>query len=110
MIRMLYLAGALLAASLASAAGSTGQVMTSDAIGERLEREIALHARLAPGARLELDNKALRLAGSPETLIVENLSFDQRSGRVSAFVASSAGSDAERLRVTGRVQYFVELP
>jgi flagella basal body P-ring formation protein FlgA len=110
MIRTLFLACALLAATVTGAAGRIEQVMNSDDIGERIEREIALRARLAPGARLELDNKALRFPASPETLVVENLSFDQRSGRVSAYVANSADDSAERLHITGRMRYLVELP
>jgi flagella basal body P-ring formation protein FlgA len=97
------------AAHAAPPATVATQIIGAEVIAERLTEELALRTRLAPGARLELDNKALSLtvpASAPETLSVESLSFEPRSGRVLAWVAA----DGERVRVSGAVRTMVELP
>lgn len=102
--RLLLALALLLAALPARAAGTIG----ADAIEQRVARALAAQVQLAPSARFELDSRMLRLPAPAETLVVENLTYDPRSGRVTAFVASDA--QAERVRVTGRVQYFTDLP
>jgi flagella basal body P-ring formation protein FlgA len=113
MIRPLLLALVLaLAAGNALARGT--EVVYADAIAERVTEELGQRQHLAPGAKLELDNKDLRLtvpAAAGDRLVVENLDFEPKSGRVTAYVAS-AGDDpsTERLRVTGALRYMIELP
>lgn len=113
--RRLLLALALLTAvAISPAEGRTSQVITAGEIEQRLTEELASQSLLGAGARLELDNPAVRLVVSgatPPTLVVENLSLERKSGRVTAFVASGGDpADGERLRVTGRIHYVVELP
>ncbi len=87
------------------------QSISSDAIGERLLQEIS---SLQPidTAQIQLDNPGLRLfapAGVAPTMTVDGLTFDARSGRFSAFVATGQ-STAERSRVSGRLFYTTQVP
>ncbi len=89
------------------------QTITAEAIAGELKR--ALGSRLPQGpVRLDLDNAALRLfapAGAAPTLAVDNLTYDARSGRLSALVSVPVDGDTiEPVRVTGRVSRMVDLP
>src|SRR5258707_8700331 len=90
------------------------EMMYADAIAERVVEELGQRQHLPAGARLELDNKDLRLtvpAAPGVRLVVENLDFEPRSRRVTAYIASSGDdASADRLRVTGALRYMVELP
>lgn len=67
-------------------------------------------------AEIKLDNPAARLlvpAEAGESLAVDGLTLDARTGRFSAFVSAPPGApDAQRLRVSGRlvVQVSVAVP
>jgi flagella basal body P-ring formation protein FlgA len=69
-----------------------------------------------PGGRSELtlDNADLRLlvpAGATPAILIDALTFDARSGRLSAYVTASAGDvTTDRLRVTGRVRRMLDMP
>jgi flagella basal body P-ring formation protein FlgA len=85
--------------------------ISADAIAAELKHELA--DRLPGGlVELDLDNPSLRLfvpAGAPTNVIVDNLTYDARSGRLVAYVGASA-EESERVRITGRVYRMVELP
>jgi flagella basal body P-ring formation protein FlgA len=85
----------------------------ADAIAKRLMSEIAASQPVAD-AELQLDNPGLRLvvaADAPDTLAIDGLDIDQRTGRVSAFVSAPAGDPAAaRQRVTGSLIHWVSLP
>jgi flagellar basal body P-ring formation protein FlgA len=89
------------------------RVVTGEAVTQRLRQEIALTQPI-DGAQLLLDNAALHLLvakDAPDTIAVEGLTFDARSGRFTALVSAPAGdAAAERQRVTGRVIRIARLP
>jgi len=65
-------------------------------------------------AEILLDNPGLQFvvaADASDTLAIDGLTIDQRSGRLSAFVSAPAGDPAAtRQRVTGRLVYRVSVP
>jgi flagellar basal body P-ring formation protein FlgA len=69
-----------------------------------------------PGGQSELtlDNADPHLvvpAGAASAILVDALSFDARSGRLSAYITASAGDiTTERVRVTGRVRRMLDMP
>jgi flagella basal body P-ring formation protein FlgA len=82
------------------------RVVTSDQIAQRLLDEIG-RRQPVDGAELQLDNSGLRLLvarEAPDSVAVEGLAFDARTGRFSALVAAPADdANAERQRVGGRL-------
>jgi flagella basal body P-ring formation protein FlgA len=89
------------------------QAVSSEAIVAELTHELA--NRLPAGQiELVLDTVDLRLfvpAGATPTITVDALTFDARSGRLSAYVmASAADTASERVRITGRVHRILDLP
>lgn len=88
-------------------------VIGSDAIASRLLAELASQ-RSVKNATIQLDNPGVRLvvpASAGDAMAVDGLTFDQRTGRLSAVVSAPAGDpNAERQRVTARVVYRTELP
>lgn len=89
------------------------RVIDADRIAKELLGEIGARQRIED-AELQLDNPGLRLvvaAEAPDTVAIDGLAIDQRSGRVSAFVATPAGDPAAvRQRVTARLVYHAEVP
>jgi flagellar basal body P-ring formation protein FlgA len=90
-----------------------GQTVPLETVIAEVRQELA--NRLPAGqSELTLDNSDLRLivpAGSAPLVTVDGLTFDPRSGRLTAYVAASAGDIAtERVRVTGRVRRIVDMP
>ena len=87
------------------------EAITAEAIVAELKHELG--DQLPSGlVQLDLDNPSLRLfvpAGAPTNVVVDNLSYDARSGRLVAYIGTSA-EDAERVRITGRVYRMIELP
>src|SRR5882757_2338763 len=86
---------------------------SSDAIAQELKRELG--SQLPSGTvQLALDNPGIRLlapAGAAPGITVDNLAYDARSGRLTAYVSAQAGAaETEPLRVTGRVYRMIELP
>lgn len=63
---------------------------------------------------IQLDNPALRLvaaAEAPDSIGVEGMNLDTRTGRFSALISAPANdADAERQRVSGRVFRIVKVP
>jgi flagella basal body P-ring formation protein FlgA len=95
MIRLLAFLLALLAGAAASAAAT---------LPEKLEAALAAQGKLAGGARVELDNPALRDA---EDGTVESVTIDARTSRIVAFVADDG---TKATRVTGRLRWMIEVP
>lgn len=93
--------------------GRATRVVGADAVVRRLMAAIAA-VQPVGGAELELDNPALRLmvaADAPDTIGIDGLEVDPRSGRISAFVSAPAGApNAARQRVTGRLIYWENVP
>jgi flagella basal body P-ring formation protein FlgA len=89
------------------------RTISLDAITHRLLEEIASREPIG-NAEFQLDNPAPRLvvaAEASESIAVEALTIDARTGRVSAFIAAPAGDPAaERQRVSGRLLRMVDLP
>jgi flagellar basal body P-ring formation protein FlgA len=89
------------------------RAVAAEAIIARLIEEIGTRESIA-GAEIQLDNPSLRLlvaADAPDSIAVDGLAIEPRSGRFSAFIAAPAGStDAERRRVTGRLVRMIDLP
>jgi flagellar basal body P-ring formation protein FlgA len=85
----------------------------AEAIAARLRAEIAKRAPIED-AELRLDDLALRLlvpAEAADTIAVDGLVVEPRSGRFSAMVTAPAGStDASPRRVTGRLIRMIALP
>jgi flagellar basal body P-ring formation protein FlgA len=85
----------------------------SDAIAQQMMTEITAREPAADG-ELILDNPALVLpvpADAPDTIAVDGLTIDHRSGRVSAIVSAPAGDPAAvRQRVTGRLVFHATVP
>jgi flagella basal body P-ring formation protein FlgA len=82
------------------------RIVTSDQIAQRLLAEIGRH-QTVDGAEIQLDNTGLRLLvarEAPDSLAVEGLTIDARTGRFSALLAAPADDvAAERQRVGGRL-------
>jgi flagella basal body P-ring formation protein FlgA len=109
----LLVAGAVLLPFAAAAAPPAQQAITADAIALELKRELG--DQLPSGMiQLALDNPGVRLfapADAAPGVAVDNLNYDARSGRLTAYVTATAGAaDAEPVRVTGRVYRMIELP
>jgi flagella basal body P-ring formation protein FlgA len=89
------------------------QAISSEAIVAELTHELA---NRLPAGRIELvlDTVDLHLfvpAGATPTITIDSLTFDARSGRLSAYVGASAADTAsERVRITGRVHRILDLP
>ncbi len=85
----------------------------SDAIAQQMMTEITAREPTAD-AELTLDNPALVLpvpADAPDTIAVDGLTVDHRSGRVSAIVSAPAGDPAAvRQHVTGRLVFRTAVP
>jgi flagellar basal body P-ring formation protein FlgA len=89
------------------------QSVPAEAIITELRHELG--SRLPGGqSELTLDNADLRLlvpAGAKPSILIDAMSFDARSGRLTAYVAASAEDvTTERVRVTGRVRRLLEMP
>lgn len=84
-----------------------------DAIAARLLAEIGATQPI-DNAVVLLDNGGVRLvvpADAGDSLTVDGLTFDPRTGRLSAFVSATAGNaNAERQRITGRLVFQTDLP
>ena len=82
------------------------RIVGADAVPQRLRQEIAA-TQPVDDAQLQLDNAALHLLvakDAPDTIAVDGLTLDPRSGRFTALVSAPAGdAAAERQRVTGRL-------
>jgi flagellar basal body P-ring formation protein FlgA len=89
------------------------RVVGAEAVTQRLRQEIA-RSESVDGAQILLDNSAFRLLaakGSPDTIAVEGLTLDARTGRFTALVSAPADdAAAERQRVTGRLVRMARLP
>jgi len=90
-----------------------GQTVPVESVVAELKQELG--NRLPTGqSELTLDNSELRLfvpAGSTPAITIDGLTFDPRSGRLTAYVSASAGEVvAERVRVTGRVRRMIDMP
>jgi flagella basal body P-ring formation protein FlgA len=89
------------------------QSVPTEAIVAELKQELG--SRLPGGqSELTLDNADLRLlvpAGPPPAILVDAVTFDARSGRLTAYVTATAGDvTTDRIRVTGRVRRMLEMP
>jgi flagella basal body P-ring formation protein FlgA len=89
------------------------QAIDADAIALELRREMG--DRLPAGAvEIALDNPGLRLfvpASGPATLAIEGLTYDPRSGRITAYVSAPANDpSAERVHLGGRVFRLIDVP
>lgn len=82
------------------------RIITGDQIARRLLDEIALRQSV-DGAEIQLDNAGLRLLvarEAPDSVAVEGLAIEPRTGRFTAHVAAPADdAAAERQRVAGRL-------
>jgi flagellar basal body P-ring formation protein FlgA len=89
------------------------RLVGADAVATALLDEIRARQPLDDG-EIQLDNPAMRFAvaaEAPDTIGIEGLSFDTRTGRFSALVSAPANdADAERQRVSGRVFRLVKVP
>jgi flagella basal body P-ring formation protein FlgA len=89
------------------------RIVDDEAVLQRLRQEIGRSQSL-DGTQIQLDNTAFRLLvakDAADTIAVEGLSLDPRSGRFSALVSSPADDPAaERQRVTGHLQRMARLP
>lgn len=105
----LLVAFLLLLAAAAQAAPGPTRTLGADELAAEILQRIELRQSVGE-ARLELDNPGLRMAlPAGAGVTVEGLTYDPRSGRVAAFVASD-GEAGESLRVTGRIRHIVEVP
>jgi flagella basal body P-ring formation protein FlgA len=88
------------------------RIVTSDQIARRILDEIGRREPI-DGAEIQLDNTGLRLLVAregPDTLAVEGLTIDARTGRFSALVTAPADDpNAERQRVGGRLIHMMQL-
>jgi flagella basal body P-ring formation protein FlgA len=88
------------------------RIVTSDQIAQRLLDEIGRHQPV-DSAEIQLDNSGLRLLvarEAPDSLAVEGLTIDARTGRFSALIAAPADdAAAERQRVGGRLVRMTRL-
>ena len=89
------------------------QTVSVESVIAELKQELG--NRLPAGqSELTLDNAELRLflpAGSIPIITVDGLTFDPRSGRLTAYVSASAADvSADRVRVTGRVRRMLDMP
>jgi flagellar basal body P-ring formation protein FlgA len=110
MTRSLLIAFALLIGAVPSAAARMTEILAADAIEDRITQELGTQTRLGAGAKLELDNKSVQVEAAGK-LAVENLTYEPRSGRVSALIVSETDDGGtERVRVTGSLRYMVALP
>lgn len=89
------------------------RLIGADAIAQRLLQNLAPNVQGAD-AEIRFDSSSLRLfvpAEAQDDIAIDGLNFDQRTGRFSAFVSAPAGAtDAQRLRVTGRLVVEIEIP
>lgn len=89
------------------------RVVGADAVTQRLREELA-RRQSVEGAQIELDNTAFRLLvakDAPDSMAIEALTVDPRTGRFSALVSVPADDPAaERRRVTGHVLRMARLP
>jgi flagellar basal body P-ring formation protein FlgA len=89
------------------------QSVPAEAVVAELRQELG--NRLPSGqSELTLDNADLHLlvpAGPAPQLSIDAMTFDARSGRVTAYVSASAGDmTSDRVRVTGRVRRMLDMP
>ncbi|HXY99730.1 MAG TPA: flagellar basal body P-ring formation chaperone FlgA [Stellaceae bacterium] len=88
------------------------RVIDAEAVTERLRQEIA-RSTSVNGTQIQLDNGAFRLLAAkdaPDTIAIEGLSLDARTGRFSAMVSAPADdAAAERQRITGRLVRMARL-
>ena len=89
------------------------RLVGADAVATALLDEIRARQPLDDG-EIQLDNPAMRFAvaaEAPDTVSIEGLTFDARTGRFSALVSAPGNdADAERQRVSGRVFRLVKVP
>jgi flagellar basal body P-ring formation protein FlgA len=89
------------------------RLVAADAVTAALLDEIRARQPLDDG-EIQLDNPALRLAVAAEaadTIGIEGLTLDARTGRFSALISAPANdADAERQRVSGRVFRLLKVP
>ncbi|HEX3499863.1 MAG TPA: flagellar basal body P-ring formation chaperone FlgA [Stellaceae bacterium] len=89
------------------------QSVPAESIVAELKQELG---NRLPGVQSELtlDNADLRLlvpAGPAPAILIDAMTFDARSGRLTAYVTASAGDvTTDRVRVTGRVRRMLEMP
>ena len=85
----------------------------SDTLAQQMMNEIATREPVTD-ADLELDNPGLHLvvpAEAPNSIAIDGLAIDRRTGRVSAIVSAPAGDPAAtRQRITGRLVFHVDVP
>lgn len=88
------------------------RIVGAEAVTQRLRQELA-RSTAVDGAQIQLDNSAFRLLAAkdaPDTIAVEGLTFEARTGRFSAMVAAPADDDAaERQRIAGRLVRMIRL-
>lgn len=89
------------------------QTVSSEAVIAELKQELG--SRMPAGqSELTLDNADLRLfvpAGAMPAIMIDALTYDARSGRISAYVSASAGDvTTDRVRITGRVRRMLDMP
>lgn len=89
------------------------QAVPSEAVVAELTRELGNRLPAGP-IELVLDATDLHLfvpAGTAPTIAIDALTYDSRSGRLSAYVAASAAdTTTDRVRITGRVHRMLDLP
>jgi flagella basal body P-ring formation protein FlgA len=88
------------------------RVIDADAVGQRILASVAADTPNSE-ASIKLDNPALRFlvpAEASDSMAIDGLNLDQRTGRFSVFVTAPAnGDNAQRQRVSGRILYQVTL-
>jgi flagellar basal body P-ring formation protein FlgA len=89
------------------------RLVAADRVTSALLDEIRARQSLDDG-EIQLDNPALRLVAAAEaadTIGIEGLTVDARTGRFSALISAPANdADAERQRVSGRVFRILKVP
>jgi len=89
------------------------QAVPSEAVVAELTRELGNRLPAGP-IELVLDATDLHLfvpAGTAPAIAIDALTYDSRSGRLSAYVAASAAdTTTDRVRITGRVHRMLDLP
>lgn len=88
------------------------RVIGADALVARLLTDLA--PRGSDDSEIQLDNPGIRLlvpAESSDTIAVDGMNFDERSGRFSAFVSAPPGDPgAARQRIAGHLIRMSEVP
>jgi flagellar basal body P-ring formation protein FlgA len=89
------------------------RVIPAEAVQVKLLDEIAARQKV-DGDEIQLDNTAVRMvvaAETPDSIAIEGLTLDARTGRFSALVSAPADdADADRQRISGRLVHMMRLP